>query len=358
MARSVKYLAGDGMIFIVLVFAAGCAPQAQSVTAAPRDGLLLKGAGATFPSVLYQRWFETYQHDHPQTAINYETVGSGEGVRRFIGTNIKDSERIDFGASDAAMTDEQIAQVAGGAFLLPLTAGCVTLSYNIPGLDKDLRLSRRAYAAIFLGQVSNWNDPMIAESNPGLQLPDLSIVTVVRQDASGTTFAFTKHLDAINDTWRNRFGAANVVNWPGNAMRAEGNEGVAGRIQHSEGSIGYVGYEFAYRLGLHIALLENKNGKYVQPSDQGCTAALDSAEMPDNLRVYIPDPLGPGVYPIVTFSWVLLYKNYPHDRALALHDLFAWCLRNGQQSAPELGYVRLPSNVAAKALAALDTNLH
>jgi phosphate transport system substrate-binding protein len=328
------------------------------VTAAPRDGLLLKGAGATFPSLLYKQWFETYQHDHPKTAISYDAVGSGEGIRRFIGANIKDSERIDFGASDAAMTDEQMAQVPGGALLLPLTAGCVTLSYNVPGLDGDLRLSRRAYAAMFLGEIQNWNDPLIAESNPGLNFPDLSLVTVVRQDASGTTYAFTKHLDAVNDAWRSRYGAANLVNWPGNAMRAEGNEGVAGRIQHSEGSIGYVGYEFAQRLGLRMALLENKKGEFVKPGDQSCTAALNSAEMPENLRVYVPDPTGPGVYPIVTFSWILLYKNYPPEKASALHDLFAWCLRSGQESAPALGFVRLPADPASKALAALDANLH
>jgi phosphate transport system substrate-binding protein len=355
---SAKYRYAVGLVLIVVSVATSCAPQPESVTAAPRDGLLLKGAGATFPSLLYKRWFETYQQDHPKTAISYDAVGSGEGVRRFIGSNIKESERIDFGASDAAMTDEQIAQVQGGALLLPMTAGCVTLSYNIPGLEKDLRLSRRAYAAIFLGEAVNWNDPLIAQSNPGVELPDLSIVTVVRRDASGTTFAFTKHLDAINDSWRNRYGAANVVDWPGNAMRAEGNEGVAGRIQHSEGSIGYVGYEFAHQLGLHMASVENKAGEFVQPSDRGCTAALDSVEMPDNLRVYIPDPQGAGVYPIVTFSWILLYKNYSPEKAAALHDLFAWCLRTGQESAPELGYVRLPSNVVTKTLAVLNANLH
>jgi phosphate transport system substrate-binding protein len=318
---------------------------------------LLKGAGATFPSLLYKRWFATYEHDHPQTAISYDAVGSGEGVRRFIGRNIKDEESIDFGASDAAMTDEQIAEVNGGVLLLPLTGGCVTLSYNIPGYDGDLRLSRKAYAGIFLGQVRNWSDPLIAESNPGIQFPDLTIVTAVRQDASGTTYAFTKHLDAINDTWRGQYGASNLTNWPGNAMRAEGNEGVAGRILHSEGSIGYVGYEFAHRLGLRMALIENKSGAFMKPDEQSCTAAFASAEMPDNLRVYVPDPAGPSAYPIVTFSWILLRRNYPSEKASALHDLFAWCLRNGQESAPELGYVRLPPAVAAKSLAKLDTEL-
>jgi phosphate transport system substrate-binding protein len=339
------------------MLAASCAPQTQPIAAADRSGTMLRGAGATFPAPLYKEWFSAFERNHPQTGISYEAVGSGEGIRRFIGTNIKETERVDFGASDAAMTDEQMAQVPGGVLLLPLTGGCVTLSYNIPGFVGDLRLSRRAYTAIFLGKLHNWNDPLIAESNPGVTLPDLTLVTVVRHDASGTTYAFTKHLDSINDDWRGQYGAANLVNWPGNAMRAEGNEGVAGRIQHSDGSIGYVGYEFANRLGLRMALIENKSGAFVKPSADSCSAALASAEMPENLRVYVPDPGGANAYPIVTFSWILLYRKYPAEKASALHDLFAWCLRDGQLSAPGLGYVQLPQSIAAKALAALDSTL-
>jgi phosphate transport system substrate-binding protein len=315
----------------------------------------LKGAGATFPSLLYKKWFEVYGQSHPQTQVSYDVVGSGEGVRRFIGANIKDEERVDFGASDAAMTDEQIAEVKDGALLLPATGGCVTLSYNLPNFHGDLRLSRRAYSGIFLGHVRNWSDPLIAQSNPGVKFPDLSLVTAVRQDSSGTTFAFTKHLDAMSDEWRTQYGAANLVNWPGNAMRAEGNEGVAGRIQHSEGSIGYLGYEFAHRLGLPMALVENKSGAFVKPDAQSCSAALGSAEMPENLRVYVPDPAASNAYPIATFSWILLYRNYPAEKASAVHDLFAWCLRDGQQYAPDLGYVPLPPSIASKALTALDT---
>jgi phosphate transport system substrate-binding protein len=317
----------------------------------------LSGAGATFPSPLYQKWFTAYGHDHPAVAITYQAVGSGEGVRRFIGANVKETEKIDFGASDAAMTDEQMAEVPGGVLLLPLTAGCVTLSYNIPDFDGELRLSRRAYTGIFLGEIHNWNDPLIAESNPGRPLPDLTIATIVRQDGSGTTFAFTKHLEAASGEWRKSYGAANLVNWPGNAMRAEGNEGVAGRIQHSAGSIGYVGYEFAHRLGLRMASIENKNGAFVKPDEQSCAAALASADLPENLRAYVSDPDGVDSYPIVTFSWVLLRKNYAAAKSAVLHDVFTWCLRSGQQYATDLGYVPLPPAVASKALLALDTDL-
>jgi phosphate transport system substrate-binding protein len=232
----------------------------------------------------------------------------------------------------------------------------VALAYNLPDLAVDLKLSRKAYTGIFLGEIKNWNDPSIAKTNPGVKLPKLSIATVVRQDSSGTTYAFTKHLDAISEKWRVQHGPATLVNWPGNAMRAKGNEGVAARINQSIGSIGYVSYEFARQLGLKLAVLENKEGNFIKPTEQSCTAALAGAEMPENLRVFVPDPSGPDSYPIVTFSWILLYKNYPDsEKAASIRDLFKWCLLDGQKYAPKLGYVRLPANVTEKALAALNT---
>jgi phosphate transport system substrate-binding protein len=323
---------------------------------APPGGILLKGAGATFPSLLYNMWFQAYQKDHGATAIAYDAVGSGEGIRRFMGRTAKDEELVDFGASDAAMKDEDMALVQKGVLLLPVTAGSVVLAYNLPGFEGPLRLSRQAYAGIFLGEITKWNDPRIAKSNPGAKLPRTSIVTVVRQDSSGTTFAFTKHLDAINEKWRSLHGPATLINWPGNAMRAKGNEGVAVRINQSMGSIGYVGYEFAHKLGLKLAVLENREGRFVPPTGQASTAALTAAQMPDNLRLFIPDPPGQDSYPIVTLSWILLYKEYEHpSKAKAIHDLFLWCLTDGQARAPELGYIRLPSNISAAAIAALDT---
>jgi phosphate transport system substrate-binding protein len=318
--------------------------------------VLLKGAGATFPSLLYQRWFTLYQGSHRGAAIAYDAVGSGEGIRRFTGTNVKPEEAVDFGASDAAMSDEQVAHVPAGVLLLPVTAGSVVLAYNLPGFNGDLRLSRKAVAGIFLGEIKSWNDRSIAAANPGTKLPRLTIATVVRLDGSGTTYAFTKHLDAISETWRSRYGAATLVNWPGNAMRAKGNEGVAGLIRNSNGSIGYVGYEFARKIGLPIATLENKDGNFVRPSAQSATAALASAELPDNLRVFVPDPSGRDSYPIVTMTWILLRKDYADAaKARAIRDLFEWCLRDGQKYAPELNYIPLPPEVIARALPALAT---
>jgi phosphate transport system substrate-binding protein len=345
------------MLLIVLVaISTGCSrsePEAQAKL--PSGALLLNGAGATFPSVLYNRWFRVYQDSHPNIVIKYAVVGSGEGVRRFIGKNVAAEETVDFGASDAAMSDLEIERADNNALMIPATDGCVVLAYNLPGVQGRLNLSRKAYAGIFLGQITKWNDPLIAKSNPGVKLPGLSIVNAVRQDGSGTTFAFTKHLDAINEEWRNKFGPGTLIAWPGNAMRAKGNEGVAGLISNSEGAVGYVGYEFARQLGLHTAALENKDGSFVEPSQRGCRRGLTFANMPENLRAFVSDPDGLNSYPIVTFSWVLVRKKYKNaETAKVVRELFQWSLKDGQQYAPELGYIQLPGAVAEKAQAALN----
>jgi phosphate transport system substrate-binding protein len=340
-----------------LAILAGCSgPEPEVQAKVPPGAVLLTGAGATFPSVLYNRWFAVYRDSHPNIIIKYAAVGSGEGIRRFIGKSIAEEERVDFGASDAAMSDAEIARADNNALMIPVTAGCVVLAYNLPDLQGDLKLSRKAYAGIFLGEIKKWNDPLIAESNPKVKLPNLTIATAVRLDGSGTTFAFTKNLDAISEKWRNQFGPATLVDWPGNAMRARGNEGVAGMIGKSEGAIGYVGYEFARKLGLNTAALENKDGKFVHASDESCRAALAAAEVPENLRLFVPDPKGVDSYPIVTFSWILLRRNYQNaETANAVRELFQWSLQDGQRYAPELGYIRLPAAVAKKAQAALNS---
>jgi phosphate transport system substrate-binding protein len=354
-------LVGPVLILVASLFAAllaGC----SNTTSKPADppvppgSIQLAGAGATFPSLLYNRWFETYHGTYPKMFIKYNAVGSGEGIRRFIGKNMTEREQVDFGASDAAMQDSEIAQADNNVLMVPLTAGCVGLAYNLPGLQQPLKLSRRAYAGMFLGEIKKWNDPLIAQTNPGVKLPDLTIVTVVRQDASGTTYAFTRHLDAVSEAWRSKYGPATLVNWPGNAMRASGNEGVAGLIEKSVGSIGYVGYEFARRINLTVAALENKEGKFTLPSGESCSAALASTVLPENLRLFVPDPTGGDSYPIATFSWVLLRKNYASaETAAAIRELFRWCLLEGQKAAPTLNYVALPQSVVEKSLAAVNS---
>jgi len=316
--------------------------------------LSLTGAGATLPAVLYNRRFAVYHYSHPMTDFAYAAVGSDEGVRRFIGKNIAPHEKVDFGASDAAMTDAEISSTGNNVLMIPVTAGCVVLAYNLPGFQGELKLSRRAYAGIFLGEIKKWNDRLISQSNPGVKLPDLKIARVVREDGSGTTFAFTKNLDAISDRWHNRFGPARLLDWPGNVMRARGNEGVASLIETSDGAIGYVAPDFARKLKLNIAVLENKEGKFVKASRETCGAALATADVPDNLRIFISDPPGAGSYPIATFSWILLREKYDRETANALREFFQWCLQEGQRYSADLGYVGVPAAIAQKGVAALN----
>jgi phosphate transport system substrate-binding protein len=311
----------------------------------------LEGAGATFPALLYKKWIGLYTAQNPDVVIDYKDVGSGEGVKRFLAST------VDFGASDAALTDEQIARVQRGARLIPMTAGMVVFAYNLPGLGGDLKLSRDVYADILLGKIAKWNDPRIRAINPTLMLPNSNIALVARQDGSGTTFALSNHLSAISSAWKTGPGTGYVVNWTARAMRARGNEGVAALIKLSEGSIGYVEYAFALRLGLRMAHLQNKAGQYVTPNDRSGQAALASniVQMPENLRLFLPDPGGNDSYPIVSFSWLLLYNTYDdNQKSAALKRFVSWGLSLGQSYSAELGYVPLPSDVASLSRGSLD----
>jgi phosphate transport system substrate-binding protein len=313
--------------------------------------VVLQGAGATFPAPLYKKWIGVFTAQNPDVALEYQEVGSGEGVQRFI------AQRIDFGASDAAMTDEQLASVANGAQLVPATAGMVVLAYNLPELGGPLKLSRAVYADIFLRRITSWNDPRIRAINPGLALPNRSIVIAARQDRSGTTFALANHLSAISPDWQRGPGIGYAVDWSGRAMLARGNEGVAALIKTSEGAIGYVEYGFAERLRLPTAQLQNKAGRYIAPSNRAGQAALASGvgQMPDNLRLYIPDPDGEASYPIVSLTWLLLYERYPDkQKSVALKRFVAWGLSQGQSYGPDLGYIALPADVARQSRAALE----
>jgi len=328
----------------------------RSVCAAPdadaARSIVLRGAGATLPAPLYEKWIEAYRRENPDVVITYEAVGSSEGQRRYL------ADAVDFGASDAALRDEQMASVKSGARLVPATAGIVVLAYNLPGVSGPLKLSREAYTGILTGRLRTWNDPAIRATNPDLALPNRTIAVIARQDGSGTTFALTNHLGAVSADWRDRGpGVGNLVDWQGRAMLARGNEGVAARIKVSEYSIGYAEYHFAKRLGLPMALLQNRAGRYVEPGERGGQAALIAsiAQMPDNLRLFLPDPAGEDSYPIVTFSWLLLYDRYADaDKAAALKKFVAWGLTTGQRYSRDLGYIALPPDVAARSLAALD----
>jgi phosphate transport system substrate-binding protein len=340
------------LLLAVALCCTGIACKEQSTTRELPPGVIqLRGAGATFPEPLYKKWLEVYQQRHADVALSYDAIGSGDGVKQFI------ADAVDFGASDAAMQDGEIAQVERGVQLVPVVAGSIVLAYNLPGLGGDLQLKRDVYVDIFLGNITRWDDPRIRETNPGLNLPGADIALVTRQDSSGTTFAFTNHLSAVSDAWRDRGpGVGGVIDWPGSAMSARGNEGVAGRIKQSEGAIGYVEYGTARRAGLTLAWLENKAGRFIQPHGGSGLATLLHTDLPENLRVFFPDPDGADSYPIVTYSWLLLYKKYADpQKAAALKRYVKWCLTEGQAFNESLGYVRLAPHVIARAMQAVDS---
>lgn len=308
----------------------------------------ITGAGASFPAPLYQRWFVELNGKYPDLQVDYQSVGSGAGVKQFI------AGTVDFGASDVAMTDEEIAEVQRGVLLLPMTAGSIVLAYNVPGIESGLKLPREVYVDIFLGNITNWNDPQIAEANPDLDLPDLPITVVHRSDGSGTTGVFTMHLSAISPEWKEQVGEGKTVEWPTGVGGAK-NDGVTAQVNQNEGAIGYVEYGFAKSKGLPVAALENSSGEFIEPTDESASKTLESVELPDNFRAFVTDPEGEESYPIVTYTWLLAYKEYEDPQtAKGLEAAIEYGLTEGQEISPELGYIKLPQNVREKIAAAAD----
>src|SRR5271165_2347941 len=309
------------------------------------NSVKLQGAGASFPAPLYQKWFKEYSGAHPNVQVDYQSVGSGSGVKSFM------DKTVDFAASDAAMKPEDIAKVEGGVQLLPMTAGSIVLAYNLKDLP-NLRLSRDAYVGIFLGKVTKWNDPLIAKSNPDTKLPDLPVNVVVRADGSGTTYVFTKHLSAISPEFQKTVGVNTMPAWPV-GTKSKGNEGVTASIMTTPGSIGYIEYGYAHSQNLHMAILENKSGNYVAATTDSAEAALASAQMPTDLVAWVSDPDAKDAYPIVTYTWVILYKKNDNKEKLdALKGLLIYSLTDGQKESESLGYVPLPAEVVTQAKAA------
>jgi phosphate transport system substrate-binding protein len=292
---------------------------------------------------------EEFSKTNPNVEIIYLAIGSGGGIANFM------EGIVDFAASDAAMTDEQIAKVKQGVVLIPFTAGSIVLAYNLPGVD-SLKLSREAYSGIFLGKITKWNDPAIAKTNEGVKLPDTPITVCERSDASGTTFVFTKHLSVINPDFKSQIGEGTTVTWP-TSVSARGNGGVAALVKQKPGAIGYVEYGYAKQNNLSFAQLENKSGAFVAATVASGTVALNTTRFPgDSLRAWPSDPEDKDAYPIATFSWLLLYKKYDGKEVSdTLKKFVTYILSGGQKFADELGYIPLPKDVVGKSIAALKS---
>jgi phosphate transport system substrate-binding protein len=311
--------------------------------------LQLQGAGATFPAPLYQRWIAEFAKENPGIQIKYQVVGSGAGINQFT------DGLVTFGASDAAMSDAQMAKVKQGVVLIPATAGSIVLAYNLPGVE-TLKLSREAYVGIFLGKITKWSDAAITKTNEGVKLPDLNITVCTRSDSSGTNYAFTAHLTAISAEFKKQVGQGTTASWP-TGVAGQGNDGVTALIKQTEGAIGYVEYAYAKNLTLPFAQLQNKAGEFVVATPDSGAATLNATQFPtDILRAWPSDPDAKDAYPIATFTWLLLYKTYSDkDKLAALKKFVTYGLTDGQKLCNDLGYIPLPSEVVEKCQAALNS---
>ncbi len=301
----------------------------------------IDGAGATFPYPIYSKWFSEYNKMHPEVQINYQSIGSGGGIRQLS------AQTVFFGATDGPMTAEQQLGAAGRVLHLPTVLGGVVPVYNIPGVDAELKFTGKALAGIILGTIAKWNDPAIAASNPGVNLPASDITVVHRSDGSGTTYIFVDYLAKVSPDFKKTVGVATSVNWPV-GLGGKGNEGVSGLVKQTPGSIGYVELIYALQNKIAYGSVQNMAGEFVRASVDSVTAAAAVAakQMPPDFRVSITNAPGPGVYPISSFTWLLLYESSKDKtKSKVMVDFVKWALTEGQKYARDLGYSPLPESV-------------
>jgi phosphate transport system substrate-binding protein len=309
----------------------------------------LEGAGATFPYPLYSKWIAEYGRIHPGVQINYQSIGSGGGIRQITeGT-------VDFAGSDAFMKDDALAKLPGRLIHVPTTLGAVVITYNVPGLASGLRLDGNAIAGMFLGEITKWNDPKIAALNPGVKLPDAAISVVHRSDGSGTTAVFTDYLSKVSPAWLEKAGAGTSISWP-TGLGAKGNEGVTGQVKSTPGSVGYVELVYARQNSLPVAVVENSRHAFVEPTLEGISAAAASVSVPADYRVSITNAPGDKAYPIASFTWILLYQAQEDaTKGRTLAEFLSWAIHDGQQLGGALGYAPLPADLVKKIEATLQT---
>ncbi|WP_242394565.1 phosphate ABC transporter substrate-binding protein PstS [Anaeromyxobacter oryzisoli] len=310
------------------------------------DPLLINGAGATFPFPLYSKWFSEYGKQHPDVRFNYQSIGSGGGIQQITrGT-------VDFGASDAPMTAEELAKLPGVVHV-PTVLGAVVVTYNAP--VQGLKLTPETLAGIFLGKIAKWNDPALAAVNPGAKLPDLAIAVVHRSDGSGTTSIFTDYLAKVSPEWKSRVGAGKSVKWPA-GLGAKGNEGVTGIVKQTPGAVGYVELAYANQNKLPMAELKNHAGVFVKPTIAATSAAAAGVPMPDDFRVSITDAAGKDAYPIASFTYLLVPGDLRDGaKGKAIVQFLWWAVHDGQHLAAPLDYAPLPRAVVEKVSAKLKT---
>ncbi len=308
----------------------------------------LNGAGATFPYPMYSKWFSEYHKAHPEIEINYQSIGSGGGIRQVL------AGTVDFGASDGPMTDEQLSQAKTKILHIPTVLGADVPAYNIPGVTGELKFTPDVLAGIFMGKITSWNDPALAKANPEANLPNQPIVVIHRSDGSGTTYIWTDYLSKVSSDWQTQVGKGTSVKWPV-GLGGKGNEGVAGMIRQMQGSVGYVELIYAVQNKIPYGSVKNAAGVFVKASLDSVTAAAASAKsMPADFRVSITNAPGKDAYPISSFTWLLIpAQSKDAAKGKILADFLSWMVDDGQKMTADLTYAPLPESVAAKVKGAI-----
>ncbi len=309
--------------------------------------MMINGAGATFPYPIYSKWFDDYAKVDPSVRFNYQSIGSGGGQKQIL------AQTVDFGASDGPMSDENLSKAPGKILHLPTVAGAVVMTYNLPG-NPALKLDGETIADIFLGKIKKWNDPKIAASNPGAKLPENEIVVVHRSDGSGTTFIFTDYLSKVSTEWKQKAGNNTSVNWP-TGIGGKGNEGVSGQVKQTPGTIGYVELIYAVQNKMPYADVKNAAGQFMKPSIESVTAALGTANIPDDFRFSMTNAPGDSAYPIAGATWLLVYEQQKDPaKGKKLIEFLKWALTKGEGMAKDLNYAPLPDEVQQRVLKRID----
>jgi len=305
--------------------------------------MMINGAGATFPYPIYSKWFDEYAKVDPSVRFNYQSIGSGGGQKQIL------AQTVDFGASDGPMSDDNLSKAPGKILHIPTVAGAVVITYNLDG-NPALKLDGDTIANIFLGKIKNWNDPKIAASNPGAKLPDKEIVVVHRSDGSGTTFIFTDYLSKTSGEWKEKAGNNTSVNWP-TGIGGKGNEGVAGQVKQTPGALGYVELIYATQNKMPYAEVKNAAGEFMKPTLESITAALATADIPDDFRFSMTNAPGKDAYPIAGATWLLVYQQQKNAaKGKKLVEFLKWSLTDGEKMAKDLQYAPLPESVQQRVL--------
>jgi len=337
-----------------LAFAFGCSGQRGGEGGVGGGAVRLQGAGATFPNPLYQKWLSEYGKLNPNVRIDYQSVGSGAGIRQI------QEQTVDFGASDAPVKDDDLAKARGGQLLhIPTVLGAVVLTYNLKEVQQPLRFSPDVIADIFLGKIKTWDDARIKADNPGVNLPSVPITVVHRSDGSGTSAVFTDYLSKTSPEWKEKVGTGTSPTWPV-GLGGKGNEGVSGQISQTPNTIGYVELAYAVQTKMPVALVKNKSGNFVQPSLEAVTTAADESisTTPEDMRVSITDAAGANAYPIASYTYVLVYKDQKDAaKGKALVDFLWWGIHEGQNFTkdPRYPYAALPPEIVRRAEAQLNS---